>query len=139
MPRFFNIAGPCHQSDHYMLDPLRYIGKELMDLIDSKQYFVIHAARQSGKTTLLLELTDKINAEGCYHALYCSLEAIQGINEPEKGISDGLIQLSAYIDRCGAKEGWLVVFDRSSKKPWEDKLYMRSEMHEGRHITVVGA
>lgn len=69
-----------------MLNPLRSIGKELMDLIDSRHYFVIHAARQSGKTTLLLELTDKINAEGKYHALYCSLECLQGITAVERGI-----------------------------------------------------
>ena len=47
-----------------MLDPLRGICNELMDLIEQEQYFVIHASRQSGKTTLLLELADKINAEG---------------------------------------------------------------------------
>ncbi|GBU25059.1 hypothetical protein R83H12_01698 [Fibrobacteria bacterium R8-3-H12] len=84
--KYFNIAGPCHPSEHYMLDPLRGLCKELMDLIDSKQYFVIHAARQSGKTTLLLELADKINAEGKYYALYCSLEGVQSFTDPEKGI-----------------------------------------------------
>jgi hypothetical protein len=86
MKLYFNVAGPCHPSDHYMLDPLRIIGKELMDLIDSKQYFVIHAARQSGKTTLLLDLTDRINAKGDYHALYCSLEAMQTVKDEKEGI-----------------------------------------------------
>jgi len=69
-----------------MLDPLRGIDKELNDLIEQEQYFVIHAARQSGKTTLLLELTDKINAEGKYYALYCSLECLQGVATVERGI-----------------------------------------------------
>jgi hypothetical protein len=65
MPQLlFNIAGPCHPSRHYMLNPLRNTGKELMDLIEQEQYFVIHAARQSGKTTLLWELTDKIRIRG---------------------------------------------------------------------------
>ncbi|MDR2583670.1 MAG: AAA-like domain-containing protein [Fibromonadaceae bacterium] len=86
--KYFNIAGPCNTNEHYMLDPLRGICKELMDLIDSKQYFVIHASRQSGKTTLLLELADKINAEGKYHALYCSLEGVQSFTEPERGIPE---------------------------------------------------
>ena len=49
----FNIAGPCMSDKHYMLDPMRGIGDELMKLITDEQYFVIHAARQSGKTTLL--------------------------------------------------------------------------------------
>ncbi|MDR0544435.1 MAG: hypothetical protein LBG30_03690, partial [Odoribacteraceae bacterium] len=55
-------------------------------LIDGKQYFVIHAARQSGKTTYLKDLTRRINGEGKYHALYCSLESAQGMTAPEKGI-----------------------------------------------------
>ena len=55
-------------------------------LIEMEQYFVIHAARQSGKTTYLLDLTKRLNAQGRYHAVYCSLEGLQEINEAEKGI-----------------------------------------------------
>jgi len=71
-----------------MLDPLRDSGEELMDLIDQEQYFVIHAARQSGKTTLLLELVNKIEAEGKYYALYCSLEKIQGITDSKEAMPE---------------------------------------------------
>jgi len=83
--KYFNIAGPCNSNKHYMLDPLRNIGKELTNLIERENYFVIHAARQSGKTTLLLEIADKINADGKYHALYCSLECLQGVTTVERG------------------------------------------------------
>jgi hypothetical protein len=55
-------------------------------LIDRKQYFVIHAARQSGKTTYLKDLTDRLNADGQYYTLYCSLESAQNIVKPEEGI-----------------------------------------------------
>jgi hypothetical protein len=55
-------------------------------LIDMEQYFVIHAARQSGKTTYLQDLAGRLNASGNYYALYCSLEAAQGITDAEKGI-----------------------------------------------------
>jgi len=82
----FNIAGPCNSNEHYMLDPLRNMGQELMALIEQKDYFVIHAARQSGKTTLLKELARKINAESKLYVLYCSLEGVQQLIEPEKGI-----------------------------------------------------
>jgi len=88
MHLLFNVAGPCLPSEHYMIDPLRNIGKEVLGLIDSKHYFVIHAARQSGKTTLLLELTDKIEAEGKYYALYCSLEKIQGIADSKEAMPE---------------------------------------------------
>jgi hypothetical protein len=45
----------------------------VMPLIDSGKYFFIHAPRQSGKTTLLSSLSNKINEEGNYYPLYCSL------------------------------------------------------------------
>jgi len=102
MPKkYFNVAGPCNPSEHYMLDPLRDCGEELTDLIDQKQYFVIHAARQSGKTTLLLELAEKIKAENEYYVLYCSLEALQDFTEPEKGIP-GIVQ---KIESCARNQG----------------------------------
>jgi hypothetical protein len=55
-------------------------------LIDMEQYFVIHAARQSGKTTYLQDLARRLNASGNYYALYCSLETAQGITEPKEAI-----------------------------------------------------
>jgi len=85
MKKMFNIAGPCHPNEHYML-PTQERCQGLMQLIEQKQYFIIHAARQSGKTTLLLELTRQLNETGDYYALYCSLETAQGIAHAEKGI-----------------------------------------------------
>jgi hypothetical protein len=60
--------------------------KGVEQLIDMEQYFVIHAARQSGKTTYLQDLAGRLNASGKYYALYCSLESAQGITDPEQGI-----------------------------------------------------
>ncbi|MEN8218686.1 MAG: AAA-like domain-containing protein [Pseudomonadota bacterium] len=85
MRKTFNIAGPCNPDEHYMLPAQERCGG-LIDLIEQKQYFVIHAARQSGKTTLLLELTQQLNETGNYYVLYCSLESVQEITEAEKGI-----------------------------------------------------
>ena len=85
MNRYFNIAGPCHPEDHYML-PSESRCSEVTGLIRQKQYFVIHAARQSGKTTLLLDLVKKITETGDYCALYCSLESVQLMDDPAEGI-----------------------------------------------------
>jgi len=41
----------------------------IMSLIDDEQFYVIHAARQSGKTTLLLDMVNKLNESGNYNAL----------------------------------------------------------------------
>jgi hypothetical protein len=83
--KYFNVAGPCSSNEHYMIDAsTRLSGVE--ELIDMKLYYVIHAARQSGKTTYLLDLVKKLNAEDKYYALYCSLETLQGIEEAKEGI-----------------------------------------------------
>jgi hypothetical protein len=107
MPRLaFNVAGPCVPGRHYMLDPLRGIGGELMDLIDGEYYFVIHAARQSGKTTLLKELVRRINAQGEYYALYCSLETAEWFTEPEKGIPAIVKRLKSAFSDYGMPDGF---------------------------------
>ena len=78
MPRSFNTAGPCVQGDHYMLDPLARLDvDEVLRLINDKRYFVLHAPRQTGKTTSLLALMKRLNGEGRYRALYANIEAAQ--------------------------------------------------------------
>ena len=85
MDKFFNTAGPCMPDQHYML-PAQERCQGLLKLIDRQQYFVIHAARQTGKTTLLMDLVEQLNESGDYYALYCSLETAYGIVDTEKGI-----------------------------------------------------
>jgi hypothetical protein len=71
--------------------------KDVEQLIDMEQYFVIHAARQSGKTTYLNDLAGRLNASGKYYALYCSLEAAQGITDAEKGIPSVIYCLKSAL------------------------------------------
>ncbi len=85
MKKHFNVAGPCIQSQHYMLH-FQEKYKEIQDLVDSGIYFVLHAARQTGKTTTVQQLTKQINKAENYYALYCSLETAQPFPEPERGI-----------------------------------------------------
>lgn len=85
MKKYFNTTGPCQPNKHYML-PAQERCRGLLNLIEREQYFVIHAARQSGKTTLLLDLVQQLNRSKDYYALYCSLESAYGILEAEKGI-----------------------------------------------------
>ena len=55
----------------------------------------------------------------------------------ERTIRDGIAQTSDYMDRCGADEGHLVVFDRG-KRRWADKIFRRSEEVGGVSIGVWG-
>jgi len=74
----------------------RLRGVEL--LIDMDQYFVIHAARQSGKTTYLKDLANRLNDGGKYYCAYCSLETLQGINDPEKGIPEIVLRIKNSLE-----------------------------------------
>ncbi|MDR2437760.1 MAG: ATP-binding protein, partial [Planctomycetaceae bacterium] len=94
--KYFNISGPCNSIEHYMINAsTRLTGVE--QLIDMKQYFVIHAALQSGKTTYLRDLIGRLNATGKYYALYCSLERTQGIIDPKEGIPAIIRSIKAYM------------------------------------------
>jgi hypothetical protein len=56
----------------------------------------------------------------------------------ERTLSEGLTQTWAYMDRCGSPEGHLVIFDRTGGKPWEEKIFRRTETYQGTPITVWG-
>lgn len=51
---------------------------------------------------------------------------------------DSRDQLLKYIDRTGTQEGWLVIFDRTTKKPWSKKISWKSEVVEGKTLHIVG-
>jgi hypothetical protein len=82
----FNTVGVCIPAEHYMLPVLSRI-PEFDDMIEGKYYFIVHAPRQSGKTTFLQTQTEKINSEGKYYAINCSLAALRDINDKDEGIS----------------------------------------------------
>jgi predicted AAA+ superfamily ATPase len=73
--RFFNTVGPVRPDKHYCLPPLtRFDLGEILSLIDQEKYFVLHAPRQTGKTTCLLALMEHLNQQGQYRCLYCNFE-----------------------------------------------------------------
>ena len=56
----------------------------------------------------------------------------------EATLAEGLPQTAAYMDRWGTEEGHLAVFDRSSGKPWSERIFRHEETYRGRAITVWG-
>ncbi len=61
--RFFNTEGPVRPDDHYAIPPLaRGNTGEILRLIQDKRYFVLHAPRQTGKTSALIALRDLLNS-----------------------------------------------------------------------------
>ena len=85
MEKYFNIAGPCVPGEHYMIPALERL-PDVARLVARKQSFVIHAARQSGKTTALMALVADINAKAEMRAVYFTLESAQRFTDPNQGI-----------------------------------------------------
>ena len=55
--RSFNTAGPVKPDTHYCIPPLSRIDlDEALGLVRDEKYFVLHAPRQTGKTSALLAL-----------------------------------------------------------------------------------
>ena len=78
--KFFNTAGPCKPDIHYML-PASTRLPELLRLIDQQAYFVIHAPRQVGRTTMMLQLAQELTAAGRYTAVLVSMEVGAAFND----------------------------------------------------------
>lgn len=78
MERFFNTAGPNRPKEQYTIDPLSRIDlDDILMLIRQKKYFVLHAPRQTGKTSCMLALRDYLNQHGEYIAVYANVEGGQ--------------------------------------------------------------
>ncbi|WP_242519339.1 AAA-like domain-containing protein [Halochromatium roseum] len=78
--RFFNTEGPVHCAQHYCLPPLvRWDLDEILGLIERQKYFLLHAPRQTGKTSCMLALMEHLNREGVYQALYVNIETAQTV------------------------------------------------------------
>ena len=84
---YFNTTGPCDPDYHYMLPPEeRLVGAQLHRYIKDRLYWVLHAPRQTGKTTFLHSWMRQINGAGEAVACYVSVESSRNIPEPERSM-----------------------------------------------------
>ncbi len=116
--RFFNTTGPVVAADHYCIPPLQRLDlTEVRRLIRDKRYFVLHAPRQTGKTSALLALRDLLNAEGDYRCVYVNIEGAQAMREDvERAMQVILGQLASWA-RVTLRdefltENWSGIFDQ---------------------------
>lgn len=80
MARFFNTTGPCDPAKHYMLPPEQR-SPALLPFVEQELYYVVHAARQTGKTTAMRAFAQRLRALG-YVAIWATLETSQGVEDP---------------------------------------------------------
>jgi hypothetical protein len=93
--RFFNTAGPVRCNYHYCLPPLERLNlAHLMMLIEQQKYFVLHAPRQTGKTSILLALMEHLNRQGRYRCLYANVEVGQTARE---NVAEGMRAIMGEI------------------------------------------
>jgi len=94
--KHFNTAGPNIASLHYELDPLVRIDSDAIDeLIEQQRYFVLHAPRQTGKTTCLLAVRDHLNRAGKFAALYVNIEGAQAARNDVAAAASAIVSALA--------------------------------------------
>ena len=95
--RTFNTAGPVRADRHYQIAPLSRIDlEEVLGLIRDEKYFVLHAPRQTGKTSALLALRDLLNGgqAGGFRCLYANVENGQAMRE---NVAEGMRTVLAEL------------------------------------------
>src|ERR1041384_3113114 len=82
--RSFNTTGPCIPGEHYMLPPERRL-KRVLELIEARKYFTLHAGRQTGKTPPLMWLERHLSAGGSQRTVWIDLETAR--EEPDPALA----------------------------------------------------
>ena len=119
--RFFNTAGPVNETDHYCLPPLERLDPDYMNLlIEQKKYFVLHAPRQTGKTSSLLALMNHLNSERKYRSLYVNAEVGQSAGEDVKR---GIKAILSELATCAH----VFLKDEFLEKRWREVLNENGE------------
>ena len=117
MEKFFNTAGPNKSDIHYEVDPLsRFDLDEVMMLIRQQKYFVLHAPRQTGKTTCMLALRDYLNRQGDYVAVYANVEGGQASRNNMPSVVAGTCDVIARECSYIIGEEWPVELSREVRK-----------------------
>ena len=58
--------------------------------------------------------------------------------ELKRTVAEGMKQTRAYVDRCGAEAGHLIVFDRAPERSWEENIFRHAPSADGTPVTVWG-
>ena len=100
--RLFNTTGPVRPDKHYRIPPLERLDlDDVLGLVRNERYFVLHAPRQTGKTSVLLALRDLLNSgtEGEYRCVYANVEAAQALRTVAAAATGRLLADGCSIDQ----------------------------------------
>ena len=114
--RKFNTEGPIRADRHYHIPPLTRIDlDDVLGLIGDEKYFVLHAPRQTGKTSALLALRDLLNGGDDYRCVYANVEAGQAMRE---NVAEGMRTVLAQL----AFRASVTLGDETLERLWPDLL-----------------
>ena len=144
MARWFNTAGPCKPDIHYMLPAAARI-PQARQMIEQQAYFVIHAPRQTGKTTTMMALARELTASGRmdlllrYGDVRLAIELKTWRSGERDPLAQGLAQLDEYLAGLGLSTGWLVIFDQRPGLPPNGERTSAEELITpgGRRVTLI--
>lgn len=141
--RFFNNAGPVRCADHYCLDPLKRIDlPQLERLMEQQRYFVLHAPRQTGKTSSLLALADYLNRTGRYRSVYTNVEPAQAAREDVPAAMRAILSALASRSRHIAGDSypgeiWPAVLAESGPYEALGEVLARWSGHDARPLVLL--
>ncbi|EIJ33563.1 AAA family ATPase [Thiothrix nivea] len=102
----------------------KLVDEDIRALIAAKKFFVLHAPRQTGKTTTLLAMMDVLNQSGEYTALYMGVESAQSARNDVAAGMKAILGSLVYGAEARLQEYRL--------KPWRDELWPEL----GEHATL---
>lgn len=143
MERFFNTAGVVRKNLHYCIEPLSRINlNEILALIRQQKYFVLHAPRQTGKTSYLYALMDYINNEGTYKCLYINIENAQAAREKVKEGMRIILRILAdnavdYLEDSFFNDRWEEIFKNTSEFTALQKALSLWSKHNSKEIVLL--
>ncbi len=143
--RTFNTAGPVRAGRHYQIAPLSRIDlDEVLGLIRDEKYFVLHAPRQTGKTSALLALRDLLNdgKAGDFRCVYANVEAGQAARE---NVAEGMrtvlaelaLQASVTLDDETLENIWPALLDRVGPRQALRQALLRWSMADPRPLVLL--
>ena len=130
MERFFNTAGPNKPDINYSIDPLsRFDLDEILLLIRQQRYFVLHAPRQTGKTSCMLALRDYLNGQGS-ESRQAHMNGRDATDEGEANKANDYIAVYANVEGGQAKRNDVdgVIRGMCDKLAEEFRRVLKSDM-----------
>jgi hypothetical protein len=117
--KFFNIAGPVIPGRHYFL-PQRLDIQKIDELISRNYYFILHAPRQTGKTSAIFQLVQHLREGNQYTPLYVNVENAQAARGDAKAGIQTILNLIKLriIDSYGTQDAALPLFDKLTDDPY---------------------